>query len=65
MKNSRLFLIANSYVKVVCSEPAKILLINEKYFDKFCRIAGPTIMVVFLPISRPLSKFHTMGFGIL
>ena len=37
MKNSRLFLIANTYVKVVCSEPAKILLINDKYYDKFCR----------------------------
>ncbi|PAV94522.1 hypothetical protein CJD50_20960 [Hafnia paralvei] len=37
MKSSRLFLVANSYVKVVCSEPAKILLINEKYYDRFCR----------------------------
>lgn len=37
MKNSRFFLVANSYVKVVCSEPAKILLINDKYYDRFCR----------------------------
>ncbi|MFO6490614.1 DUF1883 domain-containing protein [Hafnia alvei] len=37
MKSSRFFLVANSYVKVVCSEPAKILLINDKYYDRFCR----------------------------
>ncbi|MGC6232804.1 DUF1883 domain-containing protein [Hafnia paralvei] len=37
MKTSRCYLAANSYVKVVCSEPAKVLLIHEKQYERFCR----------------------------
>lgn len=37
MKTHRFFLGANSYVKVECSEPAKVLLIDDKHYDRFCR----------------------------
>ncbi|TBM26901.1 MULTISPECIES: DUF1883 domain-containing protein [Hafnia] len=37
MKLTQLYLTANTYVKVVCSEPANVLLINEKHYDHFCR----------------------------
>ena len=64
MKSSRLFLVANSYVKVVCSEPAKILLINENITTDFAETVGPTTMEVFFATSQLLLKFHTMGSGI-
>lgn len=64
MKSSRLFLVANSYVKVVCSEPAKILLINEKHYDRFCRDSWADYHGGFFATSQLLLKFHTMGSGI-
>ncbi|WP_321572977.1 DUF1883 domain-containing protein [Hafnia alvei] len=41
MKHKQLYLTSNSYVKVVCSEPAKVLLINDKYYDRFSQDSWP------------------------
>ncbi|ANC41742.1 DUF1883 domain-containing protein [Hafnia alvei] len=35
MKQTQLYLTTDSYVKVMCPAPAKVLLINAKYYNKF------------------------------
>ncbi|MCK2182205.1 DUF1883 domain-containing protein [Hafnia paralvei] len=37
MKQTQFYLTTHTYVKVICSEPANVLLINKKHYAHFCQ----------------------------
>jgi hypothetical protein len=37
MKQTQFYLTTHTYVEVICSEPANVLLINKKHYAHFCQ----------------------------